>query len=788
MRGWLLDIYIDMEKGVKLWLIGEDGERYCLRHDFPITFYARGQKDTLNELFRYLKRSGLPVVSMATRRRELFDGEVPLLAVQMLNAAHFPMLRYELERRFPNLHLYDFDVHIAGRYTAAYDVFPLAYVDVGIDKQDNIDQIQPLETPETLHPRQVPLRTLTLVPDRNPIYEIPRRLQVGINGEQQKQIYVRENATFVRRVQELIEIHDPDLILTHHGDSWLFPFLAELAKRYDINFNPNRDQNRPPETRKATSFFVYGKQEFLEQRTLLYGRAHIDLLNGAAAAQGYHLHGAIELARVTGMPLQEIARRSPGSGVTFAQAVMAMRSRILVPYKKQRAEAYRSPRELLRADRAGFQSTALIGLHENVSEWDCDALFPSVITQHNLSPETISDKPSKDCIQAPGTNIYVDQSKPGLIPATIRPIIQKRRNLKAELRKLGKRDYRYPITKDRIDALKWLLVITGGHLGFPEGLFTVQTAYEAMTAFARKKLKTGKHIAEKMGYRVLFANIDNWIVQKDGATRSVDFQPLFDEIERRTGMLIDMEHIFKWVAFAPSRQDPEAPVANMWFGADWNGETKVRGLHLRRGDTPPFIAAMQQSLIDQLGMVATSREMEKFLPELFVNIRKQWLQLRLRQVPIEDLTMTQKLRKPIEAYKLPSPAARAAMQLATIGKIVHPGQAVSFVHTTTPKRVHASFLPYPIDSGSLDIDKYAKLFLRAAHIVLEPLGVDEATLKNWLLANADYGTAPGRVKRSQAGGIDLPLWNYARARTESLRLDFLDKIDWVLDESNTNTN
>ena len=382
----------------------------------------------------------------------------------------------------------------------------------------------------------------------------------------------------------------------------------------------------------------------------------------------------------------------------------------------------------------------------------------------------------------PGTNIYVDQSRPGLIPATIRPIIQKRRNLKAELRRLGKRDYRYRITKDRIDALKWLLVITGGHLGFPEGLFTVQTAYEAMTAFARDKLKTGKRIAEELDYKVLFANIDNWIVQKDGATRSEDFQPLFDEIERQTGMLIDLEHVFKWVAFAPSRQDPEAPVANMWFGANWNGETKVRGLHLRRGDTPPFIANMQQSLIDQLATVATRKEMEEILPEVFASIRSQWLQLRRRQVSVEALTITQKLRKAIDAYKQPSPAARAAMQLAALGKVVHPGQAVSFVHTTTPERVHASFLPHPVDSGSLDIDKYAKLFLRAAHIVLEPLGVSEDMLKHWLLANADYGQVPGTLRARQKGGIDLPLWDYTRARRTNLRLDFLDELEWVLEE------
>ena len=52
----------------------------------------------------------------------------------------------------------------------------------------------------------------------------------------------------------------------------------------------------------------------------------------------YGLMGAIEQARVTGLPVQEVARRSPGAGIAAMQTLMALRREILVPYQQQKGE------------------------------------------------------------------------------------------------------------------------------------------------------------------------------------------------------------------------------------------------------------------------------------------------------------------------------------------------------------------------------------------------------------------------------------------------------------------
>ncbi len=42
LTGWLLDVYPAAQDGVRLWLVGQDGQRYHLQQPFPVTFTLPG--------------------------------------------------------------------------------------------------------------------------------------------------------------------------------------------------------------------------------------------------------------------------------------------------------------------------------------------------------------------------------------------------------------------------------------------------------------------------------------------------------------------------------------------------------------------------------------------------------------------------------------------------------------------------------------------------------------------------------------------------------------------------
>ena len=126
IRGWLLDLYEHSQQGTVLWLLGEDGQRHCLRHLLPVAFYASGPFERLRLAWRWLESQPFALCLDRTQRQDLFAGLITVLAVQLTDAAVLPHLFRQMVACFPDLDYYDVDLPLALRYAAAYDLFPLA--------------------------------------------------------------------------------------------------------------------------------------------------------------------------------------------------------------------------------------------------------------------------------------------------------------------------------------------------------------------------------------------------------------------------------------------------------------------------------------------------------------------------------------------------------------------------------------------------------------------------------------------------------------------------------------
>src|SRR5262249_60554880 len=86
----------------------------------------------------------------------------------------------------------------------------------------------------------------------------------------------------------------------------------------------------------------------------------------------------------------EMARTTTGTGITSMQLEMACREGVLIPYRKQEPEAFKSSLELLQTDQGGLVFAPIIGYHEQVGELDFSSMYPSIMAQFNVSPETVN--------------------------------------------------------------------------------------------------------------------------------------------------------------------------------------------------------------------------------------------------------------------------------------------------------------------------------------------------------------------------------------------------------------
>jgi DNA polymerase-2 len=436
------------------------------------------------------------------------------------------------------------------------------------------------------------------------------------------------------------------------------------------------------------------------------------------------------------------------------QILTALRQGVLVPWHKQQVEWSKSAYNLLQADRGGMVYQPTIGLHANVGEIDFISMYPSIMEHFNISPETVG-KGGENSTFVPELELTIDQDHRGLVPDTLQPLLEKRIKLKQALADMNPRDTRYKPYQARSSAHKWLLVTCFGYLGYKNARFGRIEAHEAVTAYGREALLRAKEAAEDLGFRVLHMYVDGLWVQKEGASQPADFQLLLEEILDRTGLPTSLDGIYRWIAFLSSRPDPRVPVANRYFGLFQNGAWKVRGIELRRDDTSKWVKRVQQDMLNLLGNAPDAGHLGIQLPGIHDLLQSELSALRNQEIPLEELLVSQKLSRMLEEYKVPSPAARAAFQLAAIGKNLIPGQRVRFLYTRGDPGVFAWDLPELPDYNAIDTERYAELLCRAAYTILQPLGVQEQTLRWWMFTKAGYGAPPGYLPESCSQGMPL---------------------------------
>jgi len=705
--GWLLDLYTHPRDGLVLWLLCDDTRRRRFRQDFPVTFYAAGPGERLRALWKVLRDQPVEVELSREERRDLFSGPTTALAARVLHPHQQPALFRQVARQFPDLNFYNTDVSINLHHAALYDTFPLARCHIQTDGRGNIEHFETLDSPWQLHSRPPPLRVLVMEPDTDPFHASPTRLNLR-TALGRFSVPLEPRRSLLRTLRERILRYDPDLLLTAWGDTWLLPKLLEWAGQENLSLPLNRELEAGVIRRQERSYFAYGQVIYRGEQVKLFGRYHIDIHN-AVMYRDYGLDGIWELARVTSLPVQTVARVSPGTGISAMQIVTALRQNILVPWHKQEPEALRSAAGQSRTDLGGLVAQPPVGLHRDVAEIDFISMYPSIMRHFNISPELVGEQ----------------GDEPGLIPKTLAPLLDKRVAIKQALMTLPHDHADYKRFKAFASAHKWLLVTCFGYLGYKNARFGRIEAHEAVTALGREILLQAKEVAEELGFTVLHMYVDGIWVRKDGCKTVRDFDPLLVTIHERTGLPIALDGIFRWIAFLPSKQDARLSVANRYFGVFRDGSTKERGIELRRRDTPLFVARTQRNILDILAQAEDGKDLPFYLPEIRALVNERLDVLRRGQIPLGELVVRQHLSRELGEYRTPSPAARAAMQLQGIGKNLRPGQSVRLLFLRGEPDVRAWDLPGAPPPAQVDLAHYRKLLLEAVGTILEPVKESE---------------------------------------------------------------
>jgi DNA polymerase-2 len=770
-NAWILDAQVH-KRGILLWLKKPSGKVIPAIYPYYPSFYAALHNRNLSASSRPYQRyiSGLEhnphiySVSLCQKRVKAED-PVPAEVLQIKVASPFLFKKIVSQiRNLERFDLYNVDIPLVQMFFYEIRVFPFAFCSIKMKKTRNgliIDKLALKDSNEDIHYNLPPLRVIwleinthcegirrtktdiilscTITQDPCSVslpfqsWFPPEHLKAGEHGIFQVWIDEKNEYEILIALEAAIQKVDPDIIFTSKGDEELFPYLLSRLSYHHLekDFSLSRDNALLTQTR----FLKNGKSSFMSYGTIyhrsnsefyLNGRLHIDsAIYGGLHFDDGNLYGIVEVARVTYSPLQRLTRVTIGGALQSLQFFHAYRQNILITEKKKNVEYFRSGEALLFSDRGGHILNPKIGMFDRVAELDFTSMYPALMVEYNVSPETINCACCKETgLRVPGLEYYICVKRKGIVPLSLRVPLMKRIQYKALSKSTtGKESHRY--TKMN-EALKWILVVCFGYLGFRNARFGRIEAHQTVCAYSREFLLNAMSIVERYGLTAIHGIVDSLYVQPPATMDIKEFhdtcQVIVQEISQKTQIPINFapaDDYFQFLCFLPTKADPSVGALNRYWGVKPTGAIKVRGIELRRHDSSRLIKKFQRALIDAIALTPVRRDLSTLLSSTVEPLLiKYFRYLEQGTVSEDELAIHIRLTRSPSQYKVQNYQAIAASSLERNGRSIGPGEKVSFIITndkaTLPQNRVQPIELYRGQRDSYDIEKYKELLVRAA--------------------------------------------------------------------------
>ena len=453
MRGWLLDIYPDHAKDALVyWIKTRNGAHKVVDRRFVPRIYTHGAAAAMDDLER-----ALPILDAVGRvgreMKSTWLGEAPreVLSVEVKRYSRVEDVAHTIDNRgrYRDFSLFNVDLRFSQRFFSEKGLFPMGLMEFGPGPSM-------LEDRFAFEYDMPPLRAADLAVHAASRHGVPAFDDRLVGAEVGGQKVDGDEERILRGIEGLLDESDPDIVYTDGGDAFAIPYLYKKAKALGLDsLRLGREGDDARTERRGKSYFSYGQIKYKPPSYSLKGRVHIDRSSSFMYGES-GLDGLIDLSRISAVPLQELARLSPGSAISSMEVDQALRDGCLVLWKKNVPEEFKTAQELIVSDRGGFIYEPVVGAHDRVLEVDFTSLYPNIMARFNISPETIMcgccPDPSR---RVPVLGYRICDKHLGLIPRVLKPVVERRTRLKRMVRE-GVGDTKG--YKERVDILKWLLV------------------------------------------------------------------------------------------------------------------------------------------------------------------------------------------------------------------------------------------------------------------------------------------------------------------------------------------
>ena len=607
-------------------------------------------------------------------------------------------------------------------------------------------------------------------PERDPI------IMIGLAGKQFKKVLtwkqpenspewlevVADEKSMLQRLVTIMQEEQPDSIAGYFSDGFDLPYLIKRAEKHNVALTlgldatplRKRKEDREIKITGISHFDVLNfikKVQFVALKTPTYtlnavakellgeGKKDVEITalfkawdtgEGLADFLEYNLQDA-ELtyrlaekvldnvkafAKLIGLPVYDVTRLSFSQLVEWYLLRLAHKFNQLAPNRPSYGEL--SERRQQRYV-GGYVYEPKPGIYKDIMIFDFLSLYPTIISTHNISPDTLNVPSCKQYNEIEDAKFC--QEKPGFIATVIKKIIDERKPIKQKIKEATNEEVR-GVLEGRSQALKILANSMYGYFGFFGARWYSGDCAKAISAFSRKYIKQVIEQAKSTGFDILYSDTDSVFFSLRQKSKEDAFAFL-EKINSTLPGIMELEYESYHPAglFVQTRDGRGAKKRYAMLNED--GTIKVRGFQTVRRNSAVISRETQKEILSKVLKHVKKEDIVQYIKDVIKALREHTL-------PVEKVIITTQLQRSTEKYAAVGPHVKVAERLKEQNKEVAPGDIISYVVTTKGTKIRdKARLPEETNQDEYDANYYIEnQVVPATEQILELIGVRKEEL------------------------------------------------------------
>jgi DNA polymerase, archaea type len=532
-------------------------------------------------------------------------------------------------------------------------------------------------------------------------------------------VKVNDEIELLKELKNYVNDYSPDIITGYFSDGFDFPYIKARADKYKIKLDWGID---------GSELEAGSKTDFREGKSKIKGIVHIDIFKFVKYIFGKNLktdsysldsvsseilgnkkHGVdisklaetwdsgskeleqycvynlqdsrltyqlcqklmpdmIEFCKILGLPIFDLTRMKFSKLVESYILKRAKEYNVIAPNRPSRDEI---DKRLEETYQGGFVFEPKPGMYKDIVVFDFRSLYPTIITAHNIGPESLKCECCKK-EKVPGREEYwFCTKKKSFISNVLERLVLRRTDLKRLINESRKEKEDVEILNARSYALKILANSFYGYTGFFGARWYCLECAKSTTAYARNYIQETIKKAEEKGFKTIYADTDSCflLLEDKILDQAMEFMNGIN-FNLPGHMELEFEGFYPrgiFVAIKGSSVGAKKKYALI----NEKGEMKITGFETVRRNWSLLAKEVQEKVLRLV--------LENKVDAALDYVRSVIKDLKEGKIAMIKLIIKTQITKELSSYSSIGPHVAVAMRMVDKGEQVHPGTIVQYI-------------------------------------------------------------------------------------------------------------